>query len=202
MGAPNELEHVGSWKLRRWLSALMGKKAKSNSEVRVNLYAAVNRRTTVEVEALLAKAMQGLASEGERNMFFWTLYTTPPMVLGMFAVRTKNSLQIACQNYAVARFRILLQSGLNPDRVGLALTPLIALAAAGDVASVQKYLKNGVQADVLGEYYVGLNQRMPFHWVAIMRRDRVVETLLKHQANAEFARKGCTSARRFVQQCI
>ncbi|KAF0683011.1 hypothetical protein As57867_024829, partial [Aphanomyces stellatus] len=81
LGAPNELEHVGSWKLRRWLSALIGKKAKSNSELRVNLYAAVKRERTVEVEALLAKAMQGLASEGERNMFFWTLYTTPPMVL-------------------------------------------------------------------------------------------------------------------------
>ncbi|KAF0714448.1 hypothetical protein As57867_003853, partial [Aphanomyces stellatus] len=313
LGAPNELEHVGSWKLRRWLSALMGKKAKSNSELRVNLYAAVKRGRTVEVEALLAKAMQGLASEGERNMFFWKLYTTPPMVLGMFAVRTKNPLHIACQNNDVAMVRILLQAGLNPnlldkmggvdmgigsvyqwlwgrhnkgkyalvsplhvavshghieciralndynanmdmmaktdifskelavppifyadsrdtmqilldcganhltipsfgtsmtatvlqhnlflDRVGLArlledhgcdyaLTPLHALAAAGDVASVQKYLKNGVQADVLGEYYVGLNQRTPLHWAAIMGRDRVVETLLKHQANADFA---------------
>ncbi|KAF0707594.1 hypothetical protein As57867_006566, partial [Aphanomyces stellatus] len=81
----------------------------------------------------------------------------------------------------------VLQHYLFLDRVGLALTPLLALAAVGDVASVQKYLKNGVQADVLGEYYVGLNQRTPLHWAAIMGRDRVVETLLKHQANADFA---------------
>ncbi|CAK4495159.1 unnamed protein product [Aphanomyces euteiches] len=313
LGAPNELEHVGSWKFRRWISGLMGKKAKTNSELRANLYATVKHGKPIEVEAMLANALRGLTTDGEREMFFWKLYATPAMIFGMFAVRTKNPLHVACQQGDAEMARVLLRAGLNPnffdkmggvdwgiesvyqwlwrrhnkgkyilvsplhiavshghidcihalreheanmdilaktdifstelavpplfyadsretmqvlldyganhlmvpsfgtamtatvlqhnmflDRVGLArlledhgcdyaLTPLHALAAAGDVASVQYYLRKGVQPDVLGEYYIGLNQRTPLHWAAVMGRVRVVEILLQHRATVDFA---------------
>ncbi|ETW04583.1 hypothetical protein, variant 1 [Aphanomyces invadans] len=312
LGAPNELEHVGSWKFRRWVSGLMGKKAKTTSEFRADLYASVKRGKLLEVQTLLANALEGLNTDGERAMFFWKLYATPAMVLGLYANRTKNPLHIACQQGDAEMARVLLQAGLNPnfldkmggvdlgigsvyqwlwrrhnrtkyvlvsplhvavshghldcvdalreheanmdivavtdvfskdlavpplfyadsrvtakallgyganhlmvpsfgtamsttvlqhnlflDRVGLArlledhgcdyaLTPLHALAAAGDVAAVQYYLRKGVEPDVLGEYYVGLNQRTPLHWAAVMGRTRVVETLLQHRATVDF----------------
>ncbi|ETV73344.1 hypothetical protein, variant 2 [Aphanomyces astaci] len=312
LGAPNELEHVGSWKFRRWISGLLGKKAKTTSEFRANLYASVKRGQVIQVQALLANALEGLTTEREREMFFWKLYATPSMVLGMFASRTKNPMHMACQQGDAEITRVLLQAGLNPnfldkmggvdmgigsvyqwlwrrhnrgkyalvsplhvavshghvecihalrqyqanldivattdifskelavpplfyadsrdtmnvlleyganhlmvpsfgtamtttvlqhnlflDRVGLArlledhgcdyaLTPLHALAAAGDVATVQHYMKNGVDPDMLGEYYVGLNQRTPLHWAAVMGRTRVVEALLLHRATVDF----------------
>ncbi|RHY69857.1 hypothetical protein DYB30_012116 [Aphanomyces astaci] len=63
LGAPNELEHVGSWKFRRWISGLLGKKAKTTSEFRANLYASVKRGQVIEVQALLANALEGLTTE-------------------------------------------------------------------------------------------------------------------------------------------
>ncbi|RHY68667.1 hypothetical protein DYB30_011818, partial [Aphanomyces astaci] len=100
-------------------------------------------------------------------------------------------------SFGTAMTTTVLQHNLFLDRVGLArlledhgcdyaLTPLHALAAAGDVAAVQYYMKNGVDPDMLGEYYVGLNQRTPLHWAAVMGRTRVVEALLLHRATVDF----------------
>ncbi|RHY23490.1 hypothetical protein DYB32_010182 [Aphanomyces invadans] len=48
-------------------------------------------------------------------MFFWKLYATPAMVLGLYANRTKNPLHIACQQGDAEMARVLLQAGLNPN---------------------------------------------------------------------------------------
>ncbi|KDO30239.1 hypothetical protein SPRG_19794 [Saprolegnia parasitica CBS 223.65] len=308
LGSPNELEHVGNWKFRRWLASLMGAKAKKNNELRAELYAAAKRGNPNEVHSLLEQARRSCATDMERNTFLWKLYATPRIVLGLFSTRTKNPLHVACEKGNVEIVRILLDAGMQPDfldklggvdmgigsiyqwlwgrhnksksvlvsalhvavshgnmacieilhasganmdilakadiwsselavpplfhadsrdcmeallRYGAnhlmvpsfgsamsitvlqhnlfldrgalvslleeygcdaALTPLHAVAAAGDVASVQYYLKRGVSPDALGEYHVGFHHRTPLHWAAIMGRTRVVQCLLEHGA--------------------
>ncbi|RQM21721.1 hypothetical protein B5M09_001513 [Aphanomyces astaci] len=269
LGAPNELEHVGSWKFRRWISGLLGKKAKTTSEFRANLYASVKRgadamlssRQVIQVQALLANALEGLTTEnfldkmggvdmGIGSVYQWLwrrhnrgkyalvsplhvavshghvecihalrqyqanldivattdIFSKELAVPPLFYADSRDTMNVLLEyganhlmvpSFGTAMTTTVLQHNLFLDRVGLArlledhgcdyaLTPLHALAAAGDVATVQHYMKNGVDPDMLGEYYVGLNQRTPLHWAAVMGRTRVVEALLLHRATVDF----------------
>ncbi|GMF20150.1 unnamed protein product [Phytophthora fragariaefolia] len=69
----------------------------------------------------------------------------------------------------------------------VALTPLHAAAAVGDVATIRHFLRKKVNPDVLGELgYVGLNKRTPLHWAAVNGAVGAVEILLAAKANANF----------------
>ncbi|KAE8905299.1 hypothetical protein PF002_g15292 [Phytophthora fragariae] len=83
-------------------------------------------------------------------------------------------------NYAVAQ--VLEDWGGD-----VALTPLHAAAAVGDVAAIRSFLRKKVNPDVLGELgYVGLNKRTPLHWAAVNGAVGAVEILLAAKANANF----------------
>uniref|UniRef100_A0AAV1TQI1 TIR domain-containing protein n=1 Tax=Peronospora matthiolae TaxID=2874970 RepID=A0AAV1TQI1_9STRA len=69
----------------------------------------------------------------------------------------------------------------------VALTPLHAAAAMGDVATIRSLLRKKVNPDVLGELgYVGLNKRTPLHWAAVNGAVEAVEILLAAKADANF----------------